>query len=67
MLLLLLLNITLEFLAVAIKEEKVIKDMQIEKEGIISFVFTTIVYIENLKGSINMLLELVSNLIKVVE
>lgn len=67
MLLLLLLNITLKFLAVAIKEEKVIKDMQIEKEGIISFVFATVVYVENLKGSINMLLELVSNLIKVVE
>ena len=57
-------NIVLEVLARAIKEEKEIKGMQIRKEEVkLSwFVDDMILYIENLKGAIRKLLELINEL-----
>ena len=62
----LLFNIVLEVLATAIREEKEIKGIHIEKEVKLS-VFTNdmILYIENPKHSIRKLLELISEFSKV--
>ena len=63
----LLFNIVLEVLAIAIREEKEIKGIQIGKEeGKISlFADDMILYIENPKDSIRKLLELISEFSKV--
>ena len=64
----LLFNIVLEFSATAIKEEKEIKGIQIEKEVKLSlFADNMILYIENPKDSIRKLLELISEFSKVAE
>ena len=61
----LLLNIVLEVLATAIREEKEIKGIQIRKELKLSlFADYVILFIENLKDSIRKLLELTSELAK---
>ena len=61
----LLINIVLEVLATAIREEKEIKGIQIGKEVKLSlFADDTILYIEDLKDSIRKLLELISELAK---
>ena len=63
----LLFNIVLEVLATAIREEKEIKGIQIRKEEVKLLLFADdmIQYIDNLKGSIRKLLELISELSKV--
>ena len=62
----LLFNIVLEVLAIAIREEKEIKGIQIRKEVKLSlFVDDMIPYIENPKVSIRKLLELISEFSKV--
>ena len=63
----LLFNIVLEVLATAIREEKEIKGIQIEKEEVKLTLFAddVILYIENPKDSIRKLLELINEFIKV--
>ena len=63
----LLLNIVLEVLAIAIREEKEIKVIQIgkEEEKLSLFADDMILYIENPKDSIRKLLELISECSKV--
>ena len=63
----LLFNIFLEVLATAIREEKEIKGIQIQKEEVKLSVFADdmILYIENPKDSIRKLLELISEFSKV--
>ena len=63
----LLFNIVLEVLAIAIREEKEIKGIQIGKEKIKLSLFADdmILYIENPKDSIRNLLELISEFSKV--
>ena len=63
----LLFNIVLEVLATAIREEKEIKGIQIGKDEVKLSLFADdmILYIENPKGSIRKLLELISEFIKV--
>ena len=62
----LLVNIVLEVLATAIREEKEIKGIQIGKEVKLSlFADGMILYIENPKDSIRKLLELISEFSKV--
>ena len=62
----LLFNIVLEALATAIREEKEIKGIQMGKEVKLSlFAGDMILYIENPKGSIRKLLELISEFSKV--
>ena len=62
----LLFNIVLEVLAIAIREEKEIKGIQIRKEAKLSlFADDMILYIENPKDSIRKLLELISEFSKV--
>ena len=59
-------NIVLEVLAIAIREEKEIKGIQIGKEVKLSlFADGRILYIENPKASIRKLLELISEFSKV--
>ena len=59
-------NIVLEVLATAIREEKEIKGIQIEKEVKLSlFVDDVILYLENAKETIRKLLELISEFSKV--
>ena len=60
-------NIVLEVLATAIREEKEIKGIQIEKEEVKLSVFANdmILYIENPKHGIRKLLELISEFNKV--
>ena len=62
-----LFNIVLEVLAIAIREEKEIKGIQIRKEEIKLSLFADdmILYIENPKDSIRKLLELISQFSKV--
>ena len=58
---LLLFNIVLEVLAIAIREEKDIKGIQIRKEvKLLLFADNMILYIENSKDSIRKLLEIIS-------
>ena len=60
-------NIVLEILATAIREEKEIKEIQIRKEVKLSlFADDMILYIENPKDSIRKLLELISEFSKIV-
>ena len=62
----LLFNIVLEVQAIAIREEKEIKGIQIRKEGKLSlFADDMILYIENPKDSFRKLLELISEFSKV--
>ena len=62
----LLFNIVLEILAIAIREEKEIKGIQIGKEVKLSlFTHDMILYIDNPKDSIRKLLELISEFSKV--
>ena len=63
----LLFNVILEVLAIAIREEKEIKGIQIRKEEIKLSLFADdmIMYIENPKDSIRKLLELISEFSKV--
>ena len=62
----LLFNIVLQVLAIAIREEKEIKGIQIRKEVKLSlFADDMILYIENPKDSIRKLLELISEFCKV--
>ena len=63
----LLFNIVLEVLAIAIREEKEIKGIQIRKEEIKLSLFADdmILYLENPKDSIRKLLELISEFSKV--
>ena len=63
----LLFNITLDILAIAIREEKEIKEIQIGKEEVKLSLFADdmILYIENPKDSIRKLLELISEFSKV--
>ena len=65
---LLLLNIVLEVLATAVREEKERKGIQIRKEEVMLSLFADdmILYIENPKDSIRKLLELISEFNKVV-
>ena len=60
-------NIVLEVLATAIREEKEIKGIQIGKKEVKLSLFADdmILYIENPKGSIRKLLQLISELSKV--
>jgi len=59
-------NIVLEVLAIAVREEKEIKGIQITKEVKLSlFADDMILYIENTKDSIGKLLELISEFSKV--
>ena len=62
----LLFNILLEVLAIAIREEKEIKGIQIRKEEVKFSLFADdmILYIENPKGNIRKLLELISEFSK---
>ena len=64
----LLFNIVLEVLATAIREEKEIKGIQIRKEEVKFLLFSNdmILYIENHKDSIRILLELINEYSKVV-
>ena len=64
----LLFNLPLEFLAMAIREEKEIKGIQIGKEEVKLSLFADdmILYIENPKETIRKLLELISEFSKVV-
>ena len=59
----LLLNIVLEVLATAIREEKEIKEIQIGKEEVKLSLFADdmILYVENPKGSTRKLLELIND------
>ena len=60
-----IIQIILEVLATAIREEKEIKGINIRKEVKLSlFADDTILYIENLKDNIRKLLELISELAK---
>ena len=63
----LLFNIVLEVLAIAIREEKEIKGIQVGKEEVKLLLFADdmILYIENPKDSIRKLLELISKFVKV--
>ena len=62
----LLFNIVLEVLAIAIREGKEIKGIQIRKETKLSlFADDMILYIENPKDSIRKLLELISEFSKI--
>ena len=63
----LLFNIVLEVLAIASREEKEIKGIQIRKEKVkfSPFEYDMILYIENSKDSIRKLLELISEFSKV--
>ena len=62
----LLFNIVLQVLAIAVKEEKEIKGIQITKEVKLSLIADDmILYIENTKDSIRKLLELISEFSKV--
>ena len=62
----LLFNIVLEVLAIAIREEKDIKGIQIRKEvKLLLFADNMILYIENSKDSIRKLFELISKFSKV--
>ena len=62
----LLFNIVLEVLAIAIRDEKEIKEIQIRKEVKLSlFADDMTLYIENPKESIRKLLELISEFSKV--
>ena len=63
----LLFNIVLEVLAIAIKEEKEIKGIQIEKEEVKLSLFTSnmILYIENPKDANRKLLELINEFSKI--
>ena len=63
----LLFNIVLEVLATAIREEKEIKGIQIRKEEVKFLLFSNdmILYIENHKDSIRILLELINEYSKV--
>ena len=63
-----LFNIVLEVLAIAIREEKEIKGIQIRSEEVKLSLFADdmILYIENPKDSIRKLLELISEVSKVV-
>ena len=63
-----LFNIILEVLATAIREEKKLKRIQIEKEEVKLSLFADdmILYIENLRDSIRKLLELISKFSKIV-
>ena len=63
----LLLNIVLEVLAIAIREEEEIRGIQIKKEVVMLSLFADdmILYIENPKDSIRKLLELISEFSKV--
>ena len=62
----LLFNIVLEVLAIAIREEKEVKGIQIRKEVKLSlFADDMILYIENPKDTIRKLLELISEFSKV--
>ena len=63
----LLVNIVLEVLAMAIKEEKEIKGIQIGKEGVKLSLFSDdmILYIENPKDTTRKLLELINEYSKV--
>ena len=63
----LLLNIVLEFLAIAIREEKEIKGIQIRKEAakLSLFADDMLLYMENPKDSFRKLLELISEFNKV--
>ena len=63
----LLFNIVLEVLAIAVREEKEIKGIQIGKEEVMLSLFADdmILYIENPKDSIGKLLELISEFNKV--
>ena len=65
----LLLNIVLEVLAIAIREEKETNGIQIRKEEVKFSLFAgdMILYIENAKDSIRKLLELISEFSKVAE
>ena len=65
----LLINIVLEVLATAIREEKLIKGIQIGKEEIKLLLFEddTILYIENHKDTTRNLLELINEYSKVAE
>ena len=62
-------NIVLEVLAIAIREEKEIKGIQIRKEEVKLSLLADdmILYIENPKDSIKKLLELISEFSKVAE
>ena len=64
---LLLFNIVLEVLAIAIREEKEIKGIQIRKEEVKLLLFADdmILYIENPKDTIRKLLELITEFSKV--
>ena len=64
----LLINIVLEVLAIAIREEKEIKGIQIRKEEVQFSLFADdmILYIENPKDSMRKLLELISEFSKIV-
>ena len=62
----LLFNILLEVLAIAIREEKEIKGIQIRKEvKLLPFADDMILYIENPKDSIRKLLDLISEFSKI--
>ena len=63
----LLLNIVLEVLAIAIREEEEIRGIQIKKEVVMLSLFADdmILYIENPKDSVRKLLELISEFSKV--
>ena len=64
----LLFNIVLEVLAIAIREEKEVKGIQIRKEVKLSlFADDMLLYIENPKDTIRKLLELISEFSKVAE
>ena len=57
----LLFNIMLEVLAIAIRQKKEIKDIQIRKEVKLSlFAYNIILYVENAKASIKELLEAIN-------
>ena len=63
----LLFNVVLEVLAIAIREEKEVKGIQIGKEEVKLSLFADdmILYIENTKDSVRKLLELINEFIKV--
>ena len=58
----LLFNIVLEVLATAVRQEEIIKGIQIGKEDVkLSFADDMILYLENFKDSTKKLLELIMN------
>ena len=61
-----IINIVLEVLATAIREEKETKGIQIGKEEVKQLLYTDdmILYIENPKGATRKLLELIMNSVK---